>query len=111
MESGQMSQEEYKHHVSAVWRATVILAIITIVEVAMALVYDFVLFPEGPRMPLNIFVIVASLSKAFYIVAVFMHMKYERKALVLTVIVPTMFLFWAIIAFLWEGWSWLIMRG
>ena len=109
--SSEMSQEEYKHHVSAVWRATIILSVITIVEVGIALLYDLVLFTEGPRMPLNIFMILASAAKAFYIVGVFMHMKYERKALQLTVLVPTLFLVWAIIAFVWEGSAWLDMRG
>ena len=106
-----MSQQEYAHHVSAVWRATIILSIITIVEVVIALLYDKVLFVEGPRMPLNIFLISASIAKAFYIIAIFMHMKYEKKALQLTVLVPTLFLVWAIIAFLWEGYAWMSMRS
>lgn len=97
------SQEEYKHHVSAVWKTTGILAVVTIVEVAGALMY-----PDSmPRLLLNLFFIIMSLAKAFYIVGVFMHMKYEKHALVLTVIVPTMFLVWGVIAFLWEGSSWL----
>ena len=100
-------EEEYKQHVSGVWRVTVILAIVTIVEVAGALIY-----PESmPRMILNLFFIIMSLIKAFYIVAVFMHMKYERKAMQLTVLLPTLFLVWAIIAFLWEGGAWLENRS
>ncbi len=109
--SGEMTHEEYKEQVSAVWKATGYLSVITIAEVAVALLYDFVLFPEGPRMPLNIFVILASLAKAFYIVAIFMHMKYERQALQMTVLLPTLFLVWAIIAFLWEGSAWLALRS
>ena len=109
--SGEMTHEEYKEQVSAVWKATLYLAIITIAEVGIALFYDFVLFPEGPRMPLNLFVIIASLAKAFYIVAIFMHMKYERQALQFTVLLPCLFLVWAIIAFLWEGGAWLANRS
>jgi cytochrome c oxidase subunit IV len=64
-----------------------------------------------PRIILNLFFIIMSLIKAFYIVAVFMHMKYERKAMQLTVLLPTLFLVWAIIAFLWEGGAWLENRS
>ena len=111
MSSGTMSQEEYKHHVSAVWRTTGILAVVTIVEVGIALLYDFFFHGSmGLKMGLNIFMIVATLVKAFYIVAVFMHMKYEKQALMLTVTLPTLFLVWAIIAFLWEGSTWLSLR-
>lgn len=105
--SGPLTQAEYRHHVSAVWRVTVILAIVTVVEVAGALLYPH----SMPRIILNLFFIVMSLIKAFYIVAVFMHMKYERRAMQLTVLLPTLFLVWAIIAFLWEGGSWLKMKG
>ena len=101
-----MSQEEYNHHVSAVWKTTLILAVVTVIEVAGALIY-----PESlPRLLLNFFFIIMSLLKAWYIVGVFMHMKYERTAMVLTVVLPTMFLVWAIIAFLWEGGAWLHLR-
>jgi cytochrome c oxidase subunit IV len=58
---------------------------------------------EWTRMPLNIFVIVMSLLKAWYIVGVFMHLKYEVMNLIATVLFPLVFLVWAIIAFLWEG--------
>ncbi len=105
--SATMTEEEYKHHVSSVWRVTVILAVVTIVEVVGALMY-----PESmPRMVLNLFFIIMSLIKAFYIVAVFMHMKYEKQALQMTVLLPTLFLVWAIIAFLWEGSAWLNLRS
>jgi len=102
-----LTQEEYQQHVSSVWRVTLILGIVTVVEVAAA-----VLYPESmPRIILNLFFIVMSLIKAFYIVAVFMHMKYERRAMQLTVLLPTLFLVWAIIAFLWEGGAWLEYRS
>ena len=106
-----MSQEEYKHHVSAVWKATGILAAVTIIEVAVALIYDNFLHDSGLKMGLNIFMIIATIVKAFYIVAVFMHMKYERQALTLTILMPLFFLIWFIIAFLWEGSYWQMLRS
>lgn len=105
--SGEMTQEEYQKQVSSVWRVTVILAVVTIVEVVGALIY-----PESmSRTILNLFFIVMSLAKAYYIVAVFMHMGHEKRALQLTVLLPSLFLVWAIIAFLWEGSAWLNMRS
>lgn len=101
-----LSKQEYQHHKAAVWRATWILAVVTIIEVGVALIYDSYFHESGLRMGLNVFMVVATLVKAFYIVAVFMHLKYENKALALTVLMPLFFLVWFIIAFLWEGYSW-----
>lgn len=106
-----MNQEEYKHQVNSVWKATAILAAVTIIEVSIAILYDKFFHDSGMRIGLNIFMILASLVKAFYIVSIFMHMKYERAALVMTVLMPIFFLIWFIIAFLWEGSSWLNMRS
>ena len=106
-----MQMEEYKHQVNAVWRATVILGAVTSIEVASALLYNQLFFDSGYRMALNVFMIIATLVKAFYIVSVFMHLRYERKALALTVLMPLGFLIWFIIAFMWEGISWHAMRG
>ncbi|OWY19172.1 hypothetical protein C7N43_01920 [Sphingobacteriales bacterium UPWRP_1] len=100
--------ETYKRQVSAVYRATMWLTIITIIEVAAALVWMYV-HPHGggPRWLLNSFFIVASLLKAYFIVGEFMHIRYETRALTITILAPTFFLIWFIIAFLWEGQEWL----
>ncbi len=53
------------------------------------------------------FILVAlSLYKAYFIVYEFMHMRYEVKGLALSVLLPTLLLVWAIIAFFQEGDSW-----
>ena len=106
-----ISHQEYLDHKSAVWRATLILSIVTIIEVGVALLYNWQLHDSGLRMGLNFFMIIATLVKAFYIVAVFMHMKYERQALVLTVLMPLFFLIWFIIAFFWEGTYWQYLQS
>lgn len=96
----------YHSQRKAVIMATVWLTVITIIEVVAALVWMSV-FPEGgPRMLLNSFFILASLLKAYFIVGEFMHVRYETRALALTILVPTVFLIWFIIAFLWEGAEW-----
>jgi len=104
------SPEEYKYHVNQVWRVTAILAIVTIVEVAIALLYNAFLHDSGLRIGLDILMVVAAIVKAFFIVSVFMHMKYERQAFRLTVLMPLVFFIWFIIAMLWEGNSWLMLR-
>jgi len=98
--------ESYEKQKSAVWRVTVWLTVITIVEVAVALLFGETI----PRMLLNFFFVVMSLLKAFFIVGEFMHVKYETRALMMTLIAPTFFLIWFIIAFLWEGSEWLSLR-
>jgi cytochrome c oxidase subunit IV len=50
--------------------------------------------------------ITLSLVKAYFIVYEFMHMKYEVPALVKTVLLPTLLLVWAVIAFMAEGDYW-----
>jgi cytochrome c oxidase subunit IV len=95
-----------EHHgdmVKTIWRTFWIMLIVTIVEIIGALLYPH----SMPRMPLNIFFIVMSLLKAYYIVAVFMHLKFEKKALATTILLPTLFLVYAIIVMLVEGDYWL----
>jgi cytochrome c oxidase subunit IV len=90
------------------YRGFVLLGIITIIEVLIALVgnghnIEGVEWPKWLMYPLMIGL---SLYKAYFIVNEFMHMKYEVRGLVMSVILPTFLLIWAIIAFLQEGWSW-----
>lgn len=107
MSHEELSVEQYNSQVKAVWRATVILSVVTIGEVAAALLYMNA-FPDGggPRMLLNIGFIMLSLAKAYFIVGEFMHVRYETRALTLTILVPLTFLIWFIIAFIWEGVEW-----
>jgi len=102
-----LSDEAYKAQKKAVWRATAIMAVVTILEVAVA-VYTKDILPQGVISLLFIFM---SVLKAFYIMGEFMHLKYEKRELVLAVLVPFLFLVWGIIAFIWEGSSWGAMRA
>ncbi|MBX7225423.1 MAG: cytochrome C oxidase subunit IV family protein [Chitinophagales bacterium] len=104
------SDAEYKSQVSAVWKATFWMGLITIVEVVIALIWMKYL-TDYPRIILNSFFIVASATKAFFIIGEFMHLKYEKRALMISMAVPLIFLVWAIIAFSWEGGAWHHMRG
>jgi cytochrome c oxidase subunit IV len=108
-----MDDAEYNNAVSGVWRVTVWLSIITVLEVAFALIYlNFSSISEVvPRWLLNLTFIIASLGKAFFIIGEFMHLKYEKRVLMISLAVPLIFLVWAIIAFLYEANAWHNMRG
>lgn len=81
-----------------IWKVAGILALITAVEFIIALSGWF---DRGPVL-IAIYIIL-TLAKAFFIVAEFMHLGHEKKALVYSVIMPIVFLFWAILAFLMES--------
>lgn len=100
----------YNSQVMAVWKATAWLTIITIAEVVIALLYLY-LFQSWPRMAINIFFILASAMKAFFIIGEFMHLKYEQRAFIISLGVPLIFLVWAIIAFSVEGNFWLQLKN
>ena len=40
-----------------------------------------------------------------------MHLTYEKRALIISLAVPLVFLVWAIIAFSWEASAWFHMKG
>ncbi len=81
-----------------------LLAVITLIEVAVSLFVG----PIGSYFKIiaGIALIGLAVYKAFFIIADFMHMKYEFKSLAMTVLLPTVLLVWAIIAFLMEGSYW-----
>jgi len=70
----------------------------------------FALFVPLPKFLLNSLMILMSTAKAFFIVGEFMHLRYEVRALMLTICVPVLLLIWAVIAFLMEGTAWLQIR-
>ncbi len=97
-----LSYEESK---KLVVKGLILLGIITLVEVAIALlgnghIIEGMIWPKWVMYPL---MIGFSLYKAYFIVYEFMHMKYEVKGLAMSVILPTLLLVWAIIAFFHEG--------
>jgi len=106
-----LTDEEYKSQKSAVWRATFILSVATIVEITLALLHyhEWGPFEGMSKSIISSLMIILSLLKAFFIVGEFMHVKYEVRALALTILVPLIFLIYGVIMFMWEGsmWKWL----
>jgi hypothetical protein len=63
------------------------------------------------RLMFNILYIFLTLLKAFYIVAEFMHLRYELKNLMMTIVVPLFLFTWFVGAFLWDGDSYRSLRN
>jgi cytochrome c oxidase subunit IV len=106
-------QLSYEDSIKHVYKGLVILAVITLIEVFFSLVGkgDFLpalsnAFPKFTLLVTGLIIIVLSIYKAYYIIGDFMHLKYEMRGLAMSVILPTLLLVWAIIAFLQEGGSW-----
>lgn len=108
------AHQSYEDQKKLVFYGLKLLGVITIVEVV------FALFAKGHIVPSVTFgkdggfgqaiymlaMISASLYKAYFIVFFFMHMAHEVRGLVLSVLLPTLLLVWAIIAFFQEGSEW-----
>lgn len=103
-----MAGISYEEGKKKVFQGFIILGVVTIIEVIIALfgnghiIHGF----ELPKYIMYPVMIALSLYKAYFIINEFMHMKYEVKGLVMSVILPTLLLIWVIIAFLQEGNSW-----
>jgi len=86
---------------SKIWQVFFILLGITVVEFVIALV----ILPGGmvSRMAANIAYILLTLLKAYYIVAFFMHLKFEKTGLKLSLGLAFIFIFYFITLMLIEG--------
>ena len=86
---------------SKVWllvKVAIILAVLTILEFAIAYIA-----PESWKwFKITVFISL-TIVKAFYIVAEFMHLKYEVKTLIWSILIPMIFVVWFIIAMVNEG--------
>lgn len=85
-----------KAQTKAIWKTFFILVGIT----ALEFVFAFFMDPSTTR---NAIFIILTLFKAFYIVAEFMHLKHETKALIWTIIIPMALIIWLMVALISEG--------
>nr|MBS0038115.1 cytochrome C oxidase subunit IV family protein [Saprospiraceae bacterium] len=102
---GHTSYEEAKR---TVFRGLILLGLITVAEVFIALLGKGYVI-SGFYLPIwlvYLAMIGLSLYKAFFIMGEFMHLKYEVRGLVSSILLPFLLLVWAIIAFLWDGSYW-----
>lgn len=94
--SPSIEREIPKANTGPIWKTFWILAAITTLEFIIA----FSMPANGLR--ISIFVVM-TLVKAYYIVAEFMHLGHEAKALIWSVVLPITFIIWLITALLMEG--------
>ncbi len=106
-----MSHLTYEESKQRVRYGLVLLALVTLVEVVISL------FGKGHIWKgahgnfwilaiCGLLITALSLYKAYFIIFDFMHMKYEVRTLAMSVLLPTLLLIWAIIAFFHEGTAW-----
>jgi cytochrome c oxidase subunit 4 len=92
-----------------IWRTFWILLGITAVELILATIHLKTGFPN--KYVLNGVYLILTLSKAFYIIAEFMHLRHEIKNMIMTIAVPALLFVWFIVAFLWDGGSYNNLRN
>jgi cytochrome c oxidase subunit 4 len=85
-----------KAKISKIWTTAGILAVVTAIEFILAFTV-----PRGITLT-GIFVLL-TFVKTFYIVGEFMHLKYEVKTLIWSIVLPTLFIMWLILSMLMEG--------
>jgi cytochrome c oxidase subunit IV len=104
MEHTAAHQHEHSGNKNEVRNVTIILSVLTIVELILGyIMYKWI--PEDGFLKTFIkgTIIILMLAKAYYIVAYFMHLGHELKNLIMTIVVPLLLFVWFIIAFLYEG--------
>ena len=104
-----MSNATHAEKIKKVWQICYLLGFVTLFEIAAALIH-WKFMEDSPRWWLNSLFIILSAAKAYYIMSEFMHLKYEKRAFMLTLGVPLAFLVWAIIALAVEGHYWNILN-
>jgi cytochrome c oxidase subunit IV len=90
-----------KANTSAIWRTFWILLFATTIEFVVAFM---MIDPSMKMLRISIF-LGLTIVKAFYIVGEFMHLKHEVKTLIWSVLIPTLFVVWLVVALMVEGGS------
>jgi cytochrome c oxidase subunit IV len=85
-----------KAQTKAIWKTFGILVALT----ALEFVFAFFMSAGTAR---NAIFIILTIFKAFYIVAEFMHLKHEAKALIWSVLIPMALIVWLMVALISEG--------
>ena len=117
MEHSANSEITFHHEVGGddfvkkIIKTTVLLSVITMIELGLGLTMYAFPMAEGFKLFLKGVIVILSLAKAFYIVGIFMHLGDEIKNLIMTICVPLMLFIWFIAAFLMDGNSWKNLRN
>ncbi|MEO7531419.1 MAG: cytochrome C oxidase subunit IV family protein [Sediminibacterium sp.] len=111
MEHTVAHEEHSGGGVKEIIKVTVILSVLTVVELALGFWMMGMPLESGLRLGVKGMIIILMMAKAFYIVAYFMHLKHEIKNLIMTIVVPLALFVWFIIAFLYDGNSFRHLRN
>lgn len=121
MEHQAMSEVTFHHHVEdaefkkRVRKTTILLSVLTVIELAIGLTIYTIHKGENPSHLLVLMfkglVCILTLAKAYYIVSVFMHLGDEIRNMIMTIVVPLMLFVWFIAAFIIDGNSYKNLRN
>jgi cytochrome c oxidase subunit IV len=113
MQHPAFEEVSYQHHTDdvefkrRVKKTTILLSVITIIELAIGLtIYSIHKGDTNRDFLILVFkgvVCILTLAKAYYIVSVFMHLGDEIRNMIMTIVVPLMLFIWFIIAFIYDG--------
>jgi cytochrome c oxidase subunit 4 len=92
-------------------KTTVILSIVTVIELGLGLLMYATDFGSGLTLAIKGVIVILSLAKAFYIVSIFMHLGDEIRNMIITIVVPLLLFIWFIIAFIADGNSYKNLRN
>lgn len=96
--SGVVPVPASKANTKAIWVTFWILLGVTALEFLIAFTSD--------SKPFRLITfILLTFVKAFFIVGEFMHLKHETKSLIWSVVIPTIFIAWFVVALIYEGGS------
>jgi cytochrome c oxidase subunit IV len=84
--------------IKKLWRVAGILGLITLLEFGVA----FGVPHEMKEVRIWTFILM-TIIKAGYIVGEFMHLRYEAKVLLWSILIPMVFVVWMLVAFVYEG--------
>lgn len=119
--SGAYPEVSFQHHTDdaefkkRVRKTTILLSVITIIELAIGLLIYNIHKGDSPNAFLVLafkgIVCILTVAKAYYIVSVFMHLGDEIRNMIMTIIVPLLLFIWFIIAFIADGNSYKNLRN
>jgi cytochrome c oxidase subunit IV len=96
-------------------KTTILLSVITIIELAIGLIIYTMHKGDNPSALLILMfkgaVCILTLAKAYYIVSIFMHLGDEIRNMIMTIVVPLLLFVWFIFAFIYEGNSYKNLRN
>jgi len=121
MEHPAFEEVSFHHHTDdaefkrRVRKTTILLSVITIIELAIGLTIYTIHKGANPNAGLVLgfkgMVCILTLAKAYYIVSVFMHLGDEIRNMIMTIVVPLLLFIWFITAFIYEGNSYKNLRN